>query len=232
MRLLRVLMVATSFAALLAQPSTAQEGRPFHDAWFWGVKGGILNYSSDATPVNNAPCCVGTDNAGAPMVGIDWLITRTKGGLYVSVDQAFFTTSAFYRRPFVAGDPYLTLKNVRRISALAMGFPMQTPTVHPYVGIGASVNQIGDLQLQGSITNPALAAAAADSIQSKRVAISPVFMAGVQQRLPGFSVFAQGTGTFLSHDYYLRNAEPKRQLQWSIEGGIRYNIGSSIDRVR
>ena len=67
MRLLRVLMVATSFAALLAQPSTAQEGRPFHDAWFWGVKGGILNYSTDATLANGP--AEGTDNAAAPLVG-------------------------------------------------------------------------------------------------------------------------------------------------------------------
>ena len=54
MRLFRVLVVATSFAALLAQPSAAQEGRPFHDAWFWGVRGGVLNYSSDADLIGPA----------------------------------------------------------------------------------------------------------------------------------------------------------------------------------
>jgi hypothetical protein len=222
MRLLRVLVVATSFAALLAQPSAAQEGRPFKDAWFWGVKGGVLNYSSS----------VGTDNAGAPMIGADWLITRTHGGLYVSVDQSFFTTTAYYREPYVAGDPYVNVRNLRRISLTAMGFPMQSPTLHPYVGAGLSLNQIGAAGLQSLLAFPAQNAAAADSIQSKKVTFAPMVIAGVQTRLPGFSVFAQGTGTWLQDGFFLHYRAPKRFIQLSLEGGIRYNIGSSIDRSR
>ena len=70
MRLLRVL-AAASAAALLAQPSAAQEGRQFKDAWFWGAKGGALVYSSNYS----------TDAAVAPLAGIDWMITRTYGGV-------------------------------------------------------------------------------------------------------------------------------------------------------
>jgi hypothetical protein len=233
MRLLRVPVAAAIFAALLAQPSAAQEGRPFHNAWFWGVKGGILNYSSNpAAGAQNGPCCAGTDNAGALMVGLDWLITRSRGGLYVSLDQSFVNTTVMYRSPYVPGDPYLDVSGLRRISAVGMLFPMQTPTFHPYVGMGASVNQLGDLKLQSGIGLPALAQAARDSIQAKRVAIAPMFMAGVQQRLPGFSVFAQGSGTFLPDGFYLKYLEPKRYLQWTVEAGIRYNVGSSIDRER
>lgn len=231
MRLLRVLVVATGFAALFAAPSAAQEGRPFRDAWFWGVRGGVLNYSSDADllgPTNGK----GTDNAGAPMVGVDWLVTRTRGGLYVGIDEAFFTTSAYYRRPAVTGDPGVILKNERRISLAGMWFPIQSPMTHPYVGVGLSVNQVGDAALEFPIAIPALQAAAIDSVQAKRVAISPIFMAGVQQRLPGFSVFAQGSGTWLQNGFLLKNLAPKHYLQWSLEAGIRYNVGSSIDRDR
>src|SRR4051812_47904040 len=143
MRLLRVLVVATSFAALLAQPSTAQEGRPFRDAWFWGVKGGILNYSASlATSGAAKPCCAGTDNAGALMVGVDWLVTRTNGGLYASFDQSFLKTTVTYRSPYAAGDPYLDVSNMRRYSLVAMAFPLQSPTLHPYAGLGISVNQL------------------------------------------------------------------------------------------
>lgn len=231
MRLLRVLVLATGFAALLAPPSAAQEGRPFRDAWFWGVRGGVLNYSSEADlqgPANGK----GTDNAGAPMVGIDWLITRTRGGLYLGIDEAFFTSSAYYRRPAVAGDPGVLLKNERRISLAGVWFPMQSPMTHPYVGLGLSVNQVGDAALERSLAIPALQSAAIDSVQAKRVAISPMIIAGVQQRLPGFSVFAQGSGTWLQNGFLLKNLAPKHYLQWSLEGGIRYNVGSSIDRER
>lgn len=231
MRLLRVLVVAMSFAALLAPPSAAQEGRPFRDAWFWGVRGGVLNYSSEADPVGPANG-LGTDNAGAPMVGIDWLITRSRGGLYLGIDEAFFTTSAYYRRPAVAGDPGVLIKNLRRISIAGMLFPMQSPLTHPYLGVGLSVNQVGDASLERSLAIPALQAAAIDSVQAKRVAIAPMVIAGVQQRLPGFSVFAQGSGTWLQNGYLLKNLAAKHYLQWSLEAGIRYNVGSSIDRNR
>jgi hypothetical protein len=164
------------------------------------------------------------------MLGIDWLITRSKGVLYLSVDESFLKSTVQYRSPYVAGDPYVDVSNMRRISAVAMAFPMQSPLMHPYVGLGISVNQVVDLRLQSTIAIPALAQAALDSVQAKRVAIAPMFMAGVQQRLPGFSVFAQGSGTFLPNDYYLKYLEPKRYLQWTIEAGIRYNVGSSIDR--
>lgn len=229
MRLFRVLVVATSFAALLAKPSAAQEGRPFHDAWFWGVRGGILNYSSDADLVGPASGR-GTDNAGAPMVGLDWLITRSRGGLYVGIDESFFTSAAYYRRPAVSGDPGADIRNLRRISLAGMLFPMQRPYTHPYVGLGLSLNQLGDVGLDNTIAIPALASAAQDSLMAKKVAIAPMVIAGVQQRLPGFSVFAQGSGTWLQNGFLLKSLTAKHYLQWTLEAGIRYNVGSSIDR--
>ena len=32
--------------------------------------------------------------------------------------------------------------------------------------------------------------------------------------------------------FLLKNLAPKHYLQWSLEAGIRYNVGSSIDRDR
>ena len=222
MRLLRVLVVATSFAALLASPSAAQEGRPFHDAWFWGVKGGMLNYSSSA----------GTDNAGAPMVGVEWLITRTRGGLYLSADQSFLTSQGYLTDDPVATDPIVAFRNLRRLSMIGMVFPAQRPTLHPYIGLGASLYQVGDAQLLTTFAIPSLYVRAADSIQSKKVTFAPMLVAGAQQRLPRFSVFAQYTGTWLQKGYLLRYSKPKRFITHSIEGGVRYNFGSAIDRPR
>lgn len=227
MRLLRVLVVATSFAALLAQPSAAQEGRPFRDAWFWGVRGGVLNYSTDADAAGPAG---GTSNSIAPLVGVDWLITRSRGGLYVGLDQSFFTSAAYYKRPYTAGDPAARLRNLRRISAAGVILPMQRPELHPYVGFGFALNQIGAAALDAVIPLPALASAARDSLQTKRIAISPMVVAGIQRRLPRFSVYAQGSGSWLQEGFYLRNPAPKNFLQWTLEGGIRYNVGSSIER--
>src|SRR3954463_5320970 len=98
MRLLRVLVVATGFAALLASPSAAQEGRPFHDAWFWGVKGGVLNYSANG----------GTDNNGAPMVGLEWLTPRPPGALSPRAARSFLSSVSYLTDDPVGADPLAT----------------------------------------------------------------------------------------------------------------------------
>jgi hypothetical protein len=224
MRLLRVLAAATSFAALLAQSSAAQEGRQFKDAWFWGAKGGALVYSTDYS----------TDNAVAPMAGIDWMITRTNGGLYVSFDQSFFSSEGAFLEigPTGLRNRVVTLNNLQRISSAAVGFPLQSPTLHPYVGLGVGMNRIGSVGSTAPFDNATQLNAAADSVQSKRVSFAPFLLAGAQKRLPAFSVFVQGTGTFLHDDFFLHNRRPKLGIQYTIEGGIRYNIGGSIDRAR
>lgn len=224
MRLLRVLAAATSFAAVLALPSAAQEGKQFKDAWFWGAKGGALIYSSNYS----------TDAGYAPTAGIDWMITRTNGGLYVSADQSFFSSTGAFGEIGSTGprDRLVTLRNLTQISAAAVGFPMQSPTLHPYAGIGVSYNRIGSITPVGTYDNAVQMAAGTDSIQAKKVAFAPFVMAGVQKRLPRFSVFAQGTGTFLRNDFFLHYPKPKFGLQYAIQGGIRYNVGSSIDRAR
>lgn len=223
MRHLRVLATAAVLAAVISQPSAAQEGRQFKDAWFWGVRGGVLGYSADYT-----------DNAGAPMVGIDWLITRSRGGLYVGADQSFLSTEGFFTTPGASGfaDPRVGLRNQRRLIVAAVVFPMQSPANHPYVGLGASVNKVGSINYMTDFTSGAQYSIAQDSVQAKKVAISPTVIAGIQHRLPAFSVFAQGTATFLTDNYFLRYIGAKRPVGFSVEGGIRYNVGSSIDKVR
>ena len=224
MRLLRVLAAATFSAAMLASPSAAQEGRQFKDAWFWGAKGGALVYSTNYT----------TDNAIAPLAGIDWMITRTNGGLYVSLDQSFFSSRGSFKEVGPTGlqDRVVTLNNLQRISAAAVGFPMQSPSLHPYVGIGIGMNRIGSVGSTTPFNNSAQLNAAADSVQNKRVSFAPFLLAGAQKRLSAFSIFAQGTGTFLHNEFFLHNPRPKLGIQYTIEGGVRYNIGGSIDRAR
>jgi hypothetical protein len=225
MRHIRVLATAAVLAAVISQPSAAQSGRQFKDAWFWGAKGGVTVYSS----------AVGTDNAGAPSFGADWLITRTRGGLYVSFDEAILTTDSYFTSPGASGfsDPRVRLVNQHRLLMSAMVFPMQSSEFHPYFGVGAGVHRIGNPTFQTSFASAAQFNLAADSIQARKVAIAPILIAGLQARLPRFSVFGQTVISFLPRNYLLLNEGPKRGLkQFSLEGGIRYNVGSSIDKVR
>lgn len=223
MRFLRVLAVAFGCAALLSSPSSAQDGRQFKDAWFWGAKAGGLTYASE-----------GTTGSTAPLVGAEWLITRTRGGLYLSFDQAFFSTTGGFvdRDPDSTFTRNVSLKNLRRFTTAAMIFPAQRRNLHPYVGLGLVFNQIAAAGLQGGVTNQSRYTIALDSIQSKKAAFTPVLMGGVQARLKRFSVFGQASVLPTQQAFFLYSNAGGRAVDFSIEGGIRYNIGSAIDRAR
>jgi hypothetical protein len=217
MRVLRALAAATGIALVLSQQSLAQGTRQFQDAWFWGLKTGATSYSSATT-----------SNGGAPLIGAEWLITRSKGGLYLSLDQAFIkTTGNFTDRD--ADSIYVRsvgLNNLRRFTIAGMVFPAQTRNLHPYAGAGFVLNQIGGVAITGAPT-----AISTDSIASKKTAFSPIFMGGVQARFKPMSVFVQGTASPAQHTFFLSNISTN-QLAFSLEFGIRYNVGSSIDRDR
>ena len=223
MRLLRMLATGSACAALLSQPLAAQDGRQFKDAWFWGAKGGALLYTSAST-----------DGAVAPFVGGDWLITRSRGGLYVSYDQVFLKTLGSFpdRDPSnVPFEHFVDLTNVRRLSMAGMIFPMQSPTLHPYVGAGFLFSQIASATLQGGAGSTSRYALAQDSVKIKRSSFAPQFVGGVQARLPGFSVFGQATASPTQDNFFLARTGG-RAFSFSLEGGVRYNVGSSIERPR
>lgn len=223
MRLLRVLPVALGLAALLSSPSAAQEGRQFKDAWFWGLKAGALSFSSATT-----------DNGGAPLVGAEWLITRSRGGLYLSFDQSFLTTQGGFRDqdPDSSFTRMARLKNLRRFTIAGMVFPLQRRNLHPYGGLGISLNQIGGAALLTGTINSARYAIALDSISSKKAAFSPIFIGGVQARYRPVSVFGQVTASPMQQGFFLANPNSNKSFNFSLEFGARYNVGSSIEKAR
>lgn len=223
MRLLRVLAVATGFAALLSHASAAQDGRQFKDAWFWGLKTGAVSFSSATTT-----------NGGAPLIGAEWLITRTHGGLYLSFDQAFLNTQGGFvdRDPDSTFTRYVRLKDMRRFTIGGMVFPMETRNAHPYAGFGLVFNQIAGTTLMSSTTNPARYAIVLDSVQSKKAAFSPILITGVQVRYRPLSAFAQASMSPMQQAFFLSNSQSSKAFNFALEFGVRYNVGSSIDRAR
>lgn len=169
MRYLRVLAIATGLTALLAHSSAAQDDRQFKDAWFFGAKAGAMSYSS-----------VTITNGGAPLIGAEMLITRTQGGLYISLDQAFLSTTGGFqdRDPDSSFVRKTGLKNMRRFTMAAMIFPAQRRNLHPYLGGGLAFNQIAEATLLTGTINSARYQIALDSIQQKKASFSPILIGG------------------------------------------------------
>ena len=213
MRTIRSLATGLALLAILPVVASAQEGRHFKDSWFWGAKAGNMTFWTKKVR-----------HAQAPLLGVETLITRSRGGLYISGDMAFFdelSTLGTYSN----GEPIVVeLHDMRRVTAAAMIFPKQFGGIRPYGGVGFALNFIQDVTLPGSsssIERDMVNEAAHD--QKSRAA--PVFMVGVQLQLLRLSVFGQGTYMPAQANFLLNNNET-----YFVEAGLRYNIGSSIDR--
>ena len=225
MRVIRFSLL-TMLSLLPLATSGAQAGRPFKDAWFWGVKAGGMGYS--ATSANAATA---TQTYGqAPLAGVEWLMTRTHAGLLASVSQAFLSRQTTVANNSTASDTtsrIVDLKNVRRVDLALLAFPGNHVLFHPYAGIGFSFHSIASAVPQGTYKTSADEAYIVDVIQVGKAAVSPMLVVGGQRRLRMASLFGQVTLTPTNKDWLLYNGS---SLNFSYELGLRYNVGSSIER--
>jgi len=214
-------------AALLAldvSAAAAQSTRHFYDSWFWGLKGGAMFYQVQSVQ--------GT--AIAPGVGLDWMITRTHGGLYVAYDQSFLTDQVALNdsvgpTAFTPNGRLVDLNGMRRFTMLGMLFPMPSYRFQPYFGLGGQLSYIARAEPQGSFANRVQQDLVLSTITQFRACTTPLVMLGLQWRLPMVSAFVQGTAVPANDNFFLFTGTAWRS---TAEAGLRYNIGSSIDRMR
>ncbi len=219
MRTVRGLAIAIAALAVVPQLGSAQLGRRFENAWFWGAKGGLLVYST-----------VAVENKAAPVFGAEWVITRRYGGLYVSVDQALMTEQAQYLNIDMLPDTSVAdmeLRDVRRYNVAAMIFPDIGRWVRPYVALGASLTQVARATNRATYSSIDEELSTEGLIAEYKATLSPLSIVGVQLRLPLASVFAQATAMQTPQRFFLRGANG---FTYSLEAGLRYNVGSSIGR--
>src|ERR1700693_4406362 len=109
MQKLRAVAVAVVAALVVSASASAQEMRNFDNSWFWGFKSGVNTFS--------AP---GHGNTSTVDLGIDWLITRTNGGLYVSGNQSIFERDVeVFDATARRGERTVRGNDMRRISSAA-----------------------------------------------------------------------------------------------------------------
>lgn len=236
MRMLRgVLMTAAALAGLLPSVADAQQGRRFENAWFWGVKGGGMSYATAdlVTDPTTGAVVLGSQSRQAPVVGLEWLITRTKGGLYVSYDQGFLDETSYFRNrnDIDSAVVELGITNTRRVNFAGMIFPPVTRWVQPYVGLGLAYIQVAGtetLNATEAFNETGEAESFAAFVTENKSQFQPLGILGVQAKLRPFSVFLQASATPFRDDFLLRGG---RSSVFAYEVGVRYNVGNAIDRL-
>ena len=214
MQKLRAVAVAVVATLVVSASASAQEMRNFDNSWFWGFKSGINTFS--------AP---GHGNTSTVDLGIDWLITRTRGGLYVSGNQSIFKRDVdVYDPASNTSQRTVQVSDLRRISFAALAFPKHFGGITPYAGVGYMIAVLGDARVYADTANTFPNNAFLDKVEAARSRGAVMGMAGVQIQTRRAAIFAQETmlpsnGAFMFPS-----------VLSFFEFGVRYNFGSSIDQ--
>jgi hypothetical protein len=214
MQKLRSVVVGLVAAMVVSAAAQAQAIRDFDNSWFWGAKAGINTFGA-----------AGHGNGTAPNIGIDWLITRSKGGLYVSGDQAIFNHDVDLADPgSTTGTRTVRVDDMRRLSFAALAFPKHFGGITPYAGVGYMIAVLGDARIRLDSLNAFPSNSFIDKVETARSRSAVLGMLGVQIQTRRAAVFAQET-ILPANSQFLLNS-----VLSFFEFGVRYNFGSSIDR--
>jgi len=214
MQKLRAAAVAVVATLVVSVSASAQEMRNFDNSWFWGFKSGVNTFS--------AP---GHGNTSTVDLGVDWLITRTKGGLYVSGNQSIFKRDVDVFDPASNNNQRtVQVSDLRRISFAALAFPKHFGGITPYGGIGYTIAVLGDARIYLDSANTFPNNAFLDKVDQARSRGAVFGMGGVQIQTRRAAIFAQET-ILPSNAQFLFPS-----VLSFLEFGVRYNFGSSIDR--
>jgi hypothetical protein len=217
MRTTRWLIAGLICSASLSATASAQQSRNFDDAWFWGVKSGVATFS---------PTLGGNETAAT--YGAEWLITRTRGGLYVSFDQANVSTvSAVIDANTSDGFRPVTVDKLRRIGFAALAFPKRFGRLRPYAGLGLSVDVVGSATPQLTAKENGVDDAVSQRIDANRSQAGVLGMAGLQVQFERLAIFGQASVVGGQSSFLLGNSP-----LGFFEGGVRYNFGSSREGSR
>ena len=214
MQKLRTVAVALVATIVVSAGADAQGVRNFDNSWFWGVKSGVNTFSVP-----------GHGNTSTVDLGIDWLITRTKGGLYVSGNQSIFERDLEFGDPTSnTGTRTVRVNDMRRITFAAVAFPKHFGGITPYGGIGYMIAVLGDARVFVDSINTFPNNSFLDEMDRERSRGAVIGLAGLQIRTKRAAIFAQETLVPSNRDFLFRSV-----LSF-FEFGVRWNFGSSIDR--
>jgi hypothetical protein len=220
MRTIRTLTAGLACVAFLpaisAAQSVPQKARSFTDSWYWGAKGGVSLFGAAA------------ENVSAPTVGGEWMITRTRIAMYVSVEQSFFDTQGgVFDSTSTGSVRVVDIKDSRRYNLQLFAFPKRYGSFRPYAGLGFALIMLREAQPVGTFTSPASADTVFATVDDRSSRTTPVFTLGSQYDWQRFALFVQAS-TMATRNRFLINGKANTYL---IEGGLRYNLVDAIEKL-
>lgn len=204
--------------SLVSVQAQSNGSRPFENSWFWGLKGGLTSFSTGVA---------GSGQTTAPSIGGEWLITRTRVALYVSIDQTFFEKTA---NVFDGSHPGslrpVEIEDMRRYNVGLFAFPLKFGVLRPYAGIGLAINVIQNAQPTGTFDTPERQDSVFRRVEDQSSRSSFVFTTGVQGQVGRSSLFVQGSAMPTRNNFLLSGAANT----FLVEAGVRFNLLGAIEK--
>lgn len=208
------LVLVPSIAAAQSKPS-------FVDAWYWGGKGGIAKLRTAVAETD------------APVIGGEWLITRSRWGLNLSFDQAYFdAVSTVEDAPTRGVVRRVDIRDMRRFSFTLNAYPtVLFGGLRPYAGLGYALNFVTQANSEGTqFENSAARDTVLSRIEAAKSRGSWIGTGGLQLDFWRLAPFAQATiMPTRGNTAFLINGNG---FAYYLEAGLRINFGSSIEKLR
>jgi hypothetical protein len=216
MRKTRLFFAGLLCAALVPAAASAQRTRDFEDSWFWGVKGGVSTFSPR----------YGTSETAATYGG-EWLITRTHGALYVSVDEANIQARSAVFDPSAENSVRaVQVDKLRRVGFAALVFPRKFGIFRPYAGLGLTLAVVADAYPLVSAEEDAPDDGVYERIDDRRSQSALLGMGGVQAQFNRVAVFGQASYVPSNSKFLLTDG------LGFFEFGIRYNFSGAREGIK
>ena len=218
-RLAAKALVGIALVPGLALAQANQSARYFNDSWFWGVNGGVMFLTAGYGE---------NKKVTAPSVGAEWLITRTRIGLRLAIDQAFFDEDADVFDPGAPGGArQVTVSDWRRYSSEIYFFPLKDAGwLRPYAGLGLALNVLQNSAPLGSFASETQMDTVFQRVHDFSTRASAIFTVGAQAGFQRTAFFLQGSAMPTQNNFLLNRSA----YTFVLHGGLRYNIGSAIEK--
>jgi hypothetical protein len=223
MRLARTIVVAVLATAVVPGLVLAQNASAsgFDNGWFWGAKGGITQFDAIDTQTG------GFKTVNATTVGGEWLITRTRGALVLSVEQAFFDEVAAVFDPTSPGSARpVDISDMRRYHVGVLAFPVKWAGARPYLGVGYAVNVIQNASPRGTFPTEEAMDSVFNRVDHQSTRAAFVVTGGIQAHMGRIAFFAQAA-TMPTRDNFLINGSSNTFM---FEGGLRFRISDAFEK--
>lgn len=219
MRNTNLFIAALLTAAVIPGSASAQRVREFEDSWFWGVKAGVSTFAPTFG-----------ESESALTYGAEWMITRTHGALYLSLDEVNVSSrSAVFDPSADQSFRAVDVENLHRVGAAALVFPKRFGRLRPYAGFGLSLNVLGSARPLVTETESIddVDEVVFDRVDERRSQAALLGMLGVQAQFSRAAFFVQASVEPGSSRFFLGDS-----ALGFFEAGIRYNFSGSREGIR